>query len=90
MFVDISNIQGVNDIELAKFIVDLINWLIGLAAVLSVVMIVSSGFQYIFSFGDPKKIGKATSSLIFALVGLVLVFLAPTVIQFVLNNFLGI
>jgi len=90
MFVDISNIQGVNDIELAQFVIDLINWLIGLAAVLSVVMIISSGFQYIFSFGAPKKIGKATSSLIFALVGLVLVFLAPTVIQFVLNNFLGI
>jgi len=89
MFVDISNIQGVNDIELAQFVIDLINWFIGLAAVLSVVMIISSGFQYIFSFGDPKKIGKATSSLIFALVGLVLVFLAPTVIQFVLNNFLG-
>ncbi len=89
MFVDISNIQGVNDVELAQFVVDIINWLIGFAAVLSVVMIISSGFQYIFSFGDSKRIGRATSSLIFALVGLVLVFLAPTIIQFVLNNFLG-
>ena len=89
MFIDISNIQGVNDVELAQFVVDIINWLIGFAAVLSVVMIISSGFQYIFSFGDTKRIGKATSSLIFALVGLVLVFLAPTIIQFVLNNFLG-
>ena len=89
MFVDISNIQGVNDVELAQFVVDIINWLIGFAAVLSVVMIISSGFQYIFSFGDSKRIGRVTSSLIFALVGLVLVFLAPTIIQFVLNNFLG-
>ena len=89
MFVDISNIQGVNDVELAQLVVDIINWLIGFAAVLSVVMIISSGFQYIFSFGDSKRIGRATSSLIFALVGLVLVFLAPTIIQFVLNNFLG-
>ena len=89
MFVDIYNIQGVNDVELAQFVVDIINWLIGFAAVLSVVMIISSGFQYIFSFGDSKRIGRATSSLIFALVGLVLVFLAPTIIQFVLNNFLG-
>ena len=89
MFVDISNIQGINNVELAQFVVDIINWLIGFAAVLSVVMIISSGFQYIFSFGDSKRIGRATSSLIFALVGLVLVFLAPTIIQFVLNNFLG-
>jgi len=90
MFIDISNIQGVNNIELAQFVVDIINWIIGLAAVLSVIMIISSGFQYIFSFGDPKKIGKATSSLIFAIIGLVIVFLAPTIIQFVLDNFLGV
>lgn len=90
MFVNISNIQGVDNIELAQFVVDAINWFIGLAAVLSVVMIISSGFQYIFSFGDEKKIAKATSSLIFAIVGLVLVFLAPMIIQYVLNNFLGI
>ena len=63
MFVDISNIQGINNVELAQFVVDIINWFIGLAAVLSVVMIISSGFQYIFSFGDTKRIGKATSSL---------------------------
>lgn len=89
MFVDISHIQGIKDIVLAQFIVDLINWVISFSAVLSVIMIVSAGFQYIFSFGDPKKIGKATSSLIFALIGMVLVFLSPSVIQFVLDNFLS-
>ncbi|HBB64693.1 hypothetical protein A3K02_00690 [candidate division WS6 bacterium RIFOXYD1_FULL_33_8] len=89
MFVDISNITGVPNTDFAQFIVDIINWAIGFAAVLSVVMIISSGFQYILSFGDEKKISRATSSLIFAIIGMVLVFLAPTVIQFILDNFLG-
>lgn len=88
MYVDISHIQGIKDIEFAQFVVNGINWIIGFSAVLSVIMIISSGFQYILSFGDSKKIGKATTSLIFALLGLILVFIAPSVIQFVLDNFL--
>lgn len=89
MFIDTSNIIGVQNTELSVFVIDLINWFIGFAAVLSVVMIIVSGFQYIVSFGDEKKIGKATSSLIFAIIGMILVFIAPIVIQFVLDNFLG-
>jgi len=51
-------------------------------------MIIVSGFQYVISFGDEKKISKATSSLVFAIVGMVLVFIAPLIIQFILDNFL--
>lgn len=89
MFVDTSNIIGSTDTELSVLIVNIINWLIGFAAVLSVIMIIVSGFQYVVSFGDEKKIGKATSSLIFSIIGLILVFISPLVIQFVIDNFLG-
>jgi len=89
MFIDTSNIISATNTDLVEFLVDMINWFIGFAAVLSVIMIIVSGFQYIVSFGDEKKIGKATSSLIFAIIGMVLVFIAPLVIQFVLDNFLG-
>lgn len=89
MFIDTSNIISATNTDLAGFLIDVINWFIGFAAVLSVIMIIVSGFQYIVSFGDEKKIGKATSSLIFAIIGMVLVFIAPLVIQFVLDNFLG-
>ncbi len=89
MFIDTSNIIGGDIPDLSVFIINVINWLIGFAAVLSVVMIIVSGFQYIVSFGDQKKIGKATSSLIFSIIGLILVFISPLVIQFVINNFLG-
>lgn len=88
MFVDISHIQGINNVQLIQFIINTINWIIQFSAVLSVIMIISAGFQYIFSFGDEKKLGKATSSLIFAIIGMILVFMAPSVIQFVLDNFL--
>lgn len=88
MFIETSKIIGIAGNNLPEFIVNTINWFIGFAAVLSVVMIIVSGFQFVTSFGDQKKISKATSSLIFAIVGMVLVFVAPLIIQFVLDNFL--
>ncbi len=90
MFIDISNINIGVDSNLTEFWLTTINFVIGLAAVLSVIMIISAGFQYVFSFGDGKKIGKATSSLIFAIIGLILVYIAPIIVEFVLVNFLGV
>ncbi|HNW23249.1 MAG TPA: hypothetical protein PKH06_00600 [Candidatus Dojkabacteria bacterium] len=89
MFINISNIISAGSSDLPELIVDIINWFIGFAAVLSVIMIIVSGFQFVISFGDQKKVAKATSSLIFAIVGMVLVFIAPLIIQFILDNFLG-
>jgi hypothetical protein len=88
MFIDTSNIIGTTGTDFPSLIINIINWLIGFAAVLSVVMIIVSGFQFVISFGDEKKISKAVSSLVFAIVGMVLVFIAPLIIQFVLDNFL--
>lgn len=65
MFIETSRIIGIAGSNLPEFIVNTINWFIGFAAVLSVVMIIVSGFQFVTSFGDPKKISKATSSLVF-------------------------
>lgn len=90
MFLDPNNLMSVSSSDLPTFIISLINWLIGFAAVLAVIMIIVSGFQFITAFGDEKKIQKATSSLIFAIVGMVLVFIAPLVIQFIIDNFLVI
>ncbi len=86
---DFSDITTANNLDVQSIILEIINWLINFAAVLSVIMIIVSGFQYIFSFGDEKKVGRATSSLVFAIVGMILAFIAPLVIQFILDNFLG-
>jgi hypothetical protein len=67
-----------------------INYAITISAVVAVVSLVLSGFKYMLSFGDDKKIKVATSSLIYSLIGLVLVFIAPTVIEFVINTILEV
>jgi uncharacterized membrane protein YtjA (UPF0391 family) len=54
--------------------------------VVSVIMIIVGGFRYITSGGDSGKVGGAKNTIIYALIGLVVVALAQFIVQFVLNK----
>lgn len=89
MSVDLSPLIGTNYENLQEFLYFLINYAITISAIVAVVSLIISGFKYILSFGDEKKIKAATSSIIYSLIGLVLVFVAPVVIKFVINTLLN-
>ena len=88
MSVDLSPLVGTSYENLQDFLYFLINYAITISAIVAVVSLIISGFKYILSFGDEKKIKAATSSIIYSLIGLVLVFVAPVVIKFVINTLL--
>jgi hypothetical protein len=64
-------------------IVDVLAVIVGVAAV---IMIIISGFRYITSGGDAAKVGAAKSTLIYALIGLVIVALAKLIVHFVFTK----
>lgn len=74
---------------LEEWIVGLLNWAIGLSALVAVAFIIFAGFMYITANGDENKIAKATKTLTFAIVGLVVCFIAGMLVNFILTNFLG-
>ena len=88
MIVDLSPLVGTSHENLQEFLFFLINYAITISAVITVISLIISGFKYMLSFGDDKKIKAATSSIVYSLIGLVLVFIAPTVIKFVINTLL--
>jgi hypothetical protein len=49
-------------------------------------MIIWGGFKYITSGGDTGNVSGAKNTLIFAIVGLIIVALAQFVVHFVLNT----
>ena len=71
-------------------IVDVLNWMIGAAAVVCVVMLVVGGYSYMTAGGDEQKVGKATKTLTNAMIGLAICFIAVILVNFVLKNFLGV
>jgi hypothetical protein len=72
---------GVNDT--VKLIIDIFSWVVG---VVSVIMIIWGGFKYITSGGDAGSVTAAKNTILYAIVGLIIVALAQIIVKFVLGN----
>ncbi len=69
--------------EAAAGIVRLFSIIVG---VIAVIMIIYGGFRYITSGGDSGRVGSAKNSLIYAIVGLIIVAIAQLIVHFVLSQ----
>ena len=65
----------------------LINFLLWTVGVLSVVMIIFSGFRYITSAGDAAKTKSAQTALTYSIVGLIVAILAWVIVKMILRQF---
>lgn len=65
----------------------LINFLLWTVGVLSVVMIIFSGFRYITSAGDAAKTKSAQTALTYSIVGLIVAVLAWVIVKMILRQF---
>lgn len=72
--------------NLNSFITKLVNVFSVVVGVVAVVMIIFGGFRYITSGGDSGNISNAKNTIIYAIIGLVIVALAQFIVQFVLNR----
>jgi len=87
---DLSIFDHTSFSDLEEFVFFIINFAVSFSVVLAVVALIVAGFRFILAIGDEDKIATATKSLLFALIGLVLVFIAPTIIEFVIHNVITI
>ena len=69
-----------------KVITAAINILSVIVGVVAVVMIILGGFKYITSGGDASGIASAKNTVIYAIVGLVIVAMAQAIVYFVLGK----
>lgn len=57
------------------------------AGILAVFFIIIGGISYTLSAGDPSKISKAKDTILYAVIGLIVVLISFVAIQFVLGRF---
>ena len=69
--------------NLIKKIVDLFSLIVG---AVSIIMIIYGGFKYITSGGNDSNVGTAKNTILYALIGLVIVALAQVIVRFVLSK----
>ena len=73
--------QTVNDL-----ILRIINIILMVAAVIAILFIVIGGFRYITSNGNEEQAGKGRSTLVNAIIGLIIIILAYTIVRVVVNT----
>lgn len=72
--------------QLNNLLKNALNILSVIIGVVAVIMIIIGGFRYITSAGDSARIGSAKNTIIYALIGLVIVALAQFIVYFVLRQ----
>ena len=76
---------GSNSKDFKKVAADIVNVLSVIVGIIAVIMIIVGGFRYITSGGDSGNVSSAKNTLIYAIVGLVIVALAQFIVHFVLD-----
>lgn len=72
--------------SVGKLIRTIINVLSIIIGAIAVIMIIIGGFRYITSGGSAEGTKAARQTIVYAIVGLVIVALAQIIVHFVLNN----
>ena len=79
-----------SDITGQKFdqdtIASIFTWAYTVAGLIAVIFIIKGGIDYIIGHGDPGKIRIAQQTIIYAVVGLVIVLLAALITTFVISS----
>ena len=66
-----------------KFAIRIFQFVVG---IISIIMIILGGLKYITSGGEAGNITSAKNTILYAVVGLIVVVLAQTIVQFVLTK----
>jgi hypothetical protein len=76
-----NSIYGPNGV-----IIKVVNIVAFVAGIAAVIFIIIGGIKYITSSGDPSNVSSAKRTIIYAIVGVVVVVLARTLIAFIINR----
>ncbi|MEO6760836.1 MAG: pilin [Candidatus Saccharimonadales bacterium] len=69
--------------KIVSMVVNVLTYVVG---AVSIVMIIIGGFKFMTSAGDAQKVASARNSIIYALIGLVIVVLAQLIVHFTINT----
>jgi amino acid transporter len=81
-----DNIKDSGAKTASNLVTIIINILSSLVGILAVIMIIYAGFRYVTSGGKDDAVKGAKNTIVYAIIGLVLVALAQIIVHFVLDK----
>ncbi len=70
-------------------IVGIVNAVIGVLGIVAVVVIILGGISYMTSNGDAAKVKKAKDTILYGVIGLIIVILSAAIVNFVIAKVAG-
>ena len=71
------------DTGIFKTITNTVLYIVG---VIAVIMLIIGGIKYVISGGDAKKVTDAKNTVLYAIIGLIIAFLAFAIVNFVITS----
>jgi len=81
-----ANVDSSGTGDANTLITNIINIFSLVVGIVAVIMIIVAGFRYITSGGNDSNVGTAKNTILYAVIGLVIVALAQIIVRFVLNK----
>ena len=72
-----------------NIVINVINAILGVVGLIAVVMIILGGISYMTSAGDASKVKKGKDTILYGIIGLVIVGLAFAIVNFVIANLIN-
>ena len=83
---DIGGTLGLGTADLKATVINILQWILGILALVAVIMIIMGGVWWMTAGGNEEKIEKAKKIISAAVIGLIIVMLAWAIVIFVANT----
>lgn len=84
---DFGIVKGNNKGDLILYIKNIVNVFLGLVTVIAVIFIIYAGVQLIISQGEDDKMKTAKHTVLYAIIGLIIIGLAAALVNFTTDSF---
>ena len=85
----VGNVSGNASSDVQGIIIGIINGILGIVGLVAVVMVIMGGISYMTSAGDASKVKKGKDTILYGIIGLVIIGLAFAIVNFVIVNVIG-
>lgn len=87
---DIGSSIGLGTSDLKQVVINIINWVLGIMALVAVAMIIYGGVLWLTSHGNANKIDKAKRVIVSAVIGLIIILISWAIVSYVVKTFVNV
>lgn len=82
----VSVVTPTGELTIAEVLALIISWILGISGGIAVLFLILGGLQYVTSSGNKDKAEQAKQTILYAVIGLIVIALSFVIVSFVSKN----